>query len=97
MGDGVKRALQDDDTSILDPLILLEICVGCACYKDETDNWKERWEFQDVMDENTAFEDWLEPEWDILQRHILDGSFCKSCCLEWEKLRVPWDVGVCAS
>ncbi len=97
MGEPAKPALQDEDADDIDDLVTWEICVGCACYKVETDDWQEGWDFYDVLDENATFADWVGIKWSILHDRIEEGSFCKSCCQEWENLRVSWDVGVCAS
>lgn len=49
MGDTAMRALQDEDATIIDHPVTWDICVGCACYNIETDDWKAGWDFQKVM------------------------------------------------
>jgi len=88
IGDNAMRALQDEDTDILDYIVTWEICVGCACYKVENDDWKDGWEFEDKLDEDISDEQWSGEEWEILRGHAKEGRFCKSCCQEWEKVGV---------
>ena len=96
-GDAAIRSVPEEDYDLSVYHVWWEICVGCASYKIEKDGWKEGVEFETVIDQSPAFEDWLAPQWQGVERHIYDGMFCQSCCREWDGLNISWDVGVFAS
>lgn len=96
MGDTAMRALHAEDADNIDHSVKWEICVGCACYKVETEDWKRGWEFKAVMHEDCDYEYLHGSEWDILHRRIEEGSFCGSCGEVLDDYGFSWGVGICA-
>ncbi len=73
-------------------LIEWDVCVNCARFLHYTNNWKDGW-YYDVMHDDELFESWIGVDWQVLQRIILDGEFCESCSLDWEKFNAVKEEG----
>lgn len=62
---------RDEHASLTDEW---EICAGCASFKTYSYDWKDSWDYRDMMDTDEVFNETI--QYNIL----LGGLFCESCC-----------------